>query len=41
MSAALRDVLQRNVALGLRFHDVAAATSLGEARNPGFPSSRV
>lgn len=28
MSAALRDVLQRNVALGLRFWDVAAATSL-------------
>ena len=28
MSAALRDIVQRNVALGLRFWDVAAATSL-------------
>jgi hypothetical protein len=28
MSAGLRDIVQRNVALGLRFWDVAAATSL-------------
>lgn len=28
MSAALRDIVQRNVALGLRFWDLAAATSL-------------